>query len=97
MCSYQATVKKGEDGEVNKVYLQCNRGKYRASHVQEQNRQRIKGTGRLDCFFSGILVRSKDIGAWVFQIRNSGHNHIPSSTQDELKTHFDSIQQQLFQ
>jgi len=52
--------KKGKDGEVNKVYLQYD---HRASHVQKQNRWRIKGTRRLDCPFSGILVRSKDIGA----------------------------------
>ena len=29
----------GKDGEVNKVYLQCDRGKFRTSRVQEQNRQ----------------------------------------------------------
>jgi len=94
--------KKGKDGEVHKVYLQCDRGKYRASHIQEQNRRRIKGTRRINCPFSAILIRSKDIGAWFFEIRNSGHNHTPSSTstypflrQDELKTHFHFIQQQL--
>jgi hypothetical protein len=66
----------------------------RASRVQEQNRRRIRGIRCLDCPFSGILIHSKDIGAWVFEIRNSGHNHISSSTsthpslrKDELNTH----------
>ena len=66
--------KKGTDGEVNKVYLQCDRGKFRTSRVQERGRQRFRGTRFLDCPFSGILIHSKDIGAWIFEIRNSGHN-----------------------
>jgi hypothetical protein len=63
--------KKGKDGEVNKVYLQCDRGKHRTSHVQEQNRRRFIGTRRIDCPFSGILVHSKDMahGYSKFAIR----------------------------
>jgi hypothetical protein len=58
---------KGEDGAVNKVYLQCDRGKSRTSRVQKQNRRRFRGTRILDCPFSGILIHSKDIRAWVFE------------------------------
>jgi hypothetical protein len=41
--------KKGKDGEVKKVYLQCDRGKSRASGVQEQNRRKFRSTRFLDC------------------------------------------------
>lgn len=94
--------KKDKDGEIKKVVLQCNRGKFRPSQVREQDRQRIKGTRRLNCPFSAKLVHSKTIGAWVFEVCNSAHNHLPSSAsthpslrRDELNTHFDSIQRQL--
>jgi len=53
--------KKGKDGEVNKVCWQCDRGKSRASHGQEQNRWRIKGTRCRNHPFSGISVHSEDI------------------------------------
>jgi hypothetical protein len=67
--------------EVYKLYLQCNRGKFRSDlKVAEQNRRRMKGSRYLNCPFSATLLQSKGVGAWVLQIRNNGHNHIPSST-----------------
>jgi len=52
--------------------------------------------------FSATLLRSKGVGAWVLQIRNNGHNHMPSSTSThpshrraQVNAHIDSIQSQL--
>jgi len=71
--------KNGKDEEVNRMYLQCDRGKFCESRVQERNRRIFRDTRFIDCPFSVILVHSKDIGAWVFEICNSGYNHISSS------------------
>jgi len=49
---------KCKGGEVYKVYLQCNRGKFRSDHiVAEQNWQRMKGSRCLNCPFSATLLQ----------------------------------------
>jgi len=62
----------------------------------------MKGSRCLNCPFSATLLQSKGVGGWVLQIRDNGHNHMPSSTSThpshrraQVNAHIDSIQSQL--
>ncbi|KAJ8100838.1 hypothetical protein POJ06DRAFT_274617 [Lipomyces tetrasporus] len=64
-----------KNGDISKVFLQCDRGgQYKSRHRDESTRQRhLTGSCKTNCPFSVVVTESN--GTWEVKVRDSGHNH----------------------
>ncbi|KAK9376442.1 uncharacterized protein V1513DRAFT_245649, partial [Lipomyces chichibuensis] len=68
-----------KNGDISKVFLQCDRGgQYTSRHHDESTRQRhLTGSCKTNCPFSVVVTESN--GNWEVTVRDNKHNHDASS------------------